>query len=132
MLRTLLSGKIHRATVTDSDLNYIGSIGIDLDLMDAAGIRVDEQVAVVDINNGARFETYTVAAPRGSGDIVINGAAARLVHRGDLVIIFCYAAYEPHELAAHTPRIVHVDDRNRIVSPPNGLAAEAGAQLTAS
>lgn len=110
----MLQAKIHRATVTDSDLQYEGSITIDLDLLEAAGMREYQKVQVVDINNGSRFETYIITGPRGSGTICINGAAARLVHRGDLVIIFSYCLYDEAELAGYTPKIVLVDEDNRI------------------
>ena len=95
MHRTMLKSKIHRATVSDCDLHYVGSITIDPDLLDAADILEFEQVAVVDVDNGARFETYTIAGPRGSGDMKVNGAAARLVHRGDTIIVISYAATTP-------------------------------------
>jgi aspartate 1-decarboxylase len=98
MLRTMLKSKIHRATATDCDLHYVGSITIDPDLLEAADIREYEQVAVLDIDNGARFETYTIPGERGSGDVKINGAAARLVHRGDTIIVVSYASYDPDEL----------------------------------
>lgn len=115
MLREMLSGKIHRATVTDSDLNYEGSITVDLDLLDAAGMRPYEKVAVVDINNGSRFETYLLEGRRGSGEVCVNGAAARLVHRGDLVIIFSYGLYDEASLEGYAPRIIRVDERNRAI-----------------
>lgn len=110
--RTMLKSKIHRATVTDANLNYVGSITIDRDLLDAADIRPYEQVAVVDINNGARFETYAIEGPRGGGDVCLNGAAARLVQPGDLVIILTYAQYDEAELGDFEPTVVHVDERN--------------------
>lgn len=113
MFREMLTGKIHRATVTDCDLNYEGSITVDADLMDAAGMLEYEKVAVVDINNGSRFETYLIAGKRGSGEVCVNGAAARLVHRGDLVIIIAYGFLGAEELASHRPRIVRVDAANR-------------------
>jgi len=109
MQRTMLKSKIHRATVTDCDLHYVGSITIDADLLDAADILEHEQVHVVDVDNGARFETYTIAGERGSGTIQVNGAAARLVHRGDTVIVISYAQYDREELRAHEPRVVHVE-----------------------
>jgi aspartate 1-decarboxylase len=105
----MLKSKIHRATVTDCDLHYVGSITIDADLLDAADILEHEQVHVVDVDNGARFETYTIAGERGSGTIQVNGAAARLVHRGDTVIVISYAQYDREELRAHEPRVVHVE-----------------------
>jgi aspartate 1-decarboxylase len=113
MQRMMLKSKIHRATVTDSDLHYIGSITLDPDLMEAADIREFEQVAVLDIDNGERFETYAITGERGSGEVKVNGAAARLVHRGDTVIVLTYAAYDGAELDAFEPRVVHVDERNR-------------------
>jgi len=113
MRRTLCKSKIHRAVVTDADLNYEGSITIDPDLLDAADIRDYEQVHVVNVNNGARFETYAIPGRRGSGDIVVNGAAARLVQKGDLAIIMSFASYDESELKAFEPRVVFVDERNR-------------------
>ena len=108
MNRTMLKSKIHRATITASDLHYVGSITIDQDLLDAADIREHEQVHVVDVDNGARFETYTIAGERGSGTMQVNGAAARLVHQGDTIIVISYAQYDATELAAYEPRVVHV------------------------
>ena len=122
MHRTMLKSKIHRAIVTDCDLHYVGSITIDEDLLDAADIREFEQVAVVDVENGARFETYTIAGPRGSGDMKLNGAAARLVHRGDTIIVISYAAYEPDELDSYEPRVVHVDAHNQIINVDSEVA----------
>lgn len=116
MNRTMLKSKIHRATVTGSDLHYVGSITIDPDLLDAADILVHEQVSVVDVDNGARFETYTIAGESGSGEIKINGAAARLVHTGDTIIVISYASYSAAELADYEPRVVHVDRANRIIA----------------
>jgi aspartate 1-decarboxylase len=116
MQRAMLKSKIHRATVTDCDLHYVGSITIDPDLLEAADILEHEQVHVVDVDNGARFETYTIAGERGSGDVKVNGAAARLVHRGDTVIVISYAQYESDELATYEPRVVHVNHSNRIVN----------------
>jgi pantoate--beta-alanine ligase len=114
--RTMLKSKIHRATVTDADLNYVGSITIDRDLLDAADMRPYEQVHVVDINNGARFETYIIEGPRDSGTICVNGAAARLVQPGDLVIVLSYAQYEEAGLDGYAPAVVTVDERNRRTS----------------
>ena len=108
MQRTMLKSKIHRATVTGSDLHYVGSITIDPELLEAADIRPHEQVAVVDVDNGARFETYTIAGERGSGDMKVNGAAARLVHRGDTIIVISYGGYDREELHTYEPRVVHV------------------------
>jgi aspartate 1-decarboxylase len=109
----MMKSKIHRATVTGADLNYVGSISLDPELMEQADIREWEQVAVLDIDNGARFETYAI--PGAAGEVTLNGAAARLVHHGDRVIVITYADYEEAELEGFAPRIVHVDDRNRPV-----------------
>jgi aspartate 1-decarboxylase len=111
----MLKSKIHRGTITASDLHYVGSITIDQDLLDAADIREHEQVQVVDVDNGARFETYTISGVRGSGEICVNGAAARLVHDGDTIIVISYADYDAEELAAYEPRVVHVNGKNEIV-----------------
>jgi len=108
MQRVMLKSKIHRATVTDCDLHYVGSITIDADLLEQANILEHEQVHVVDVDNGARFETYTIAGERGSGEMKVNGAAARLVHRGDTIIVISYGQYDEAELACHEPRVVHV------------------------
>ncbi len=115
MYRTMFKSKIHRATVTQADLHYVGSITIDADLMDAADLLPGEQVAVVDVTNGARLETYVIEGERGSGVIGINGAAAHLVHPGDLVIVISYAAMPDAEAKAYLPKVVHVDGANRIV-----------------
>jgi aspartate 1-decarboxylase len=115
MRRTMLKSKIHRATITGSDLHYVGSITIDQDLLDAADIREHEQVHVVDVDNGARFETYTISGERGSGEICINGAAARLVHTGDTIIVISYAEYSEEDLESYLPRVVHVNKNNEIV-----------------
>jgi aspartate 1-decarboxylase len=112
----MLKSKIHRATVTDCDLHYVGSITVDPELLEAADIREHEQVHVVDIDNGARFETYTIAGERGSGDLKVNGAAARLVHHGDTVILISYASYTEAEMDAYEPRVVHVTRENEIVN----------------
>lgn len=114
MYRTMFKSKIHRATVTQADLHYVGSITIDADLMDAADLLPGEQVAVVDITNGARLETYVIEGERGSGVIGINGAAAHLVHTGDLVIIISYASMPDIEAKAFEPAVVLVDGRNRV------------------
>ncbi len=111
MRRTLMKSKIHRATVTGADLSYIGSITLDTALMELADIVEHEQVHVLDIDNGARFETYAMRG--GPGDVVLNGAAARLVHPGDRVIVITYADYDEDEVADFEPRIVHVDEENR-------------------
>jgi aspartate 1-decarboxylase len=115
MFRTMLKSKIHRATVTQADLHYVGSVTIDEDLMDAADLLAGEQVAIVDVTNGARLETYVIAGPRGSGVIGINGAAARLVHEGDLVIIISYCTVTDAEARTMRPRVVFVDADNQIV-----------------
>ena len=115
MQRTMLKSKIHRATVTECDLHYVGSLTIDPDLLEAADIREHEQVHVVDVDNGARFETYTIAGERGAGAIRVNGAAARLVHTGDTIIVISYASYDERELDRYEPRVVHVDRGNRII-----------------
>ena len=114
MFRTMLGGKIHRATVTQADLNYVGSITIDQDLLDAAGILVNEKVQIVNNNNGERFETYTISGERGSGVICLNGAAARLVQAGDVVIIMSYVMLSEPEIASHEPKVVLVDAENKI------------------
>ena len=122
MLRTMLKSKIHRTTVTDCDLHYVGSITVDPDLLEAADILEHEQVAVVDVDNGARFETYTIAGERGSGEIKVNGAAARLVHRGDTIIVISYAQYDRVEMEHYEPTVVHVDRQNRIVTVDSEVA----------
>lgn len=115
MQRTVLGGKIHRATITQADLHYVGSVTIDADLTDAAGLVEGEKVQIVDITNGARIETYVIVGQRGLRHICINGAAAHLVNPGDLVIIMSYLLMDDAELRTHEPRIVHVDENNRIV-----------------
>ena len=117
MQLTLLKGKIHRATVTQCDLNYEGSISVDVALMERSGILPNEQVDVLNINNGQRFTTYAIAAPAGSGTIGINGAAARLAQKGDLVIIVAYARMEEAEAKSFVPRVLLVDGHNRPVAP---------------
>ena len=114
MFRTMLGGKIHRATVTEADLNYVGSITVDQDLLDAAGICVNEKVAIVNNNNGERLETYTIPGERGSGVVCLNGAAARLVQKGDIVIIMSYVMLSEPEISAHEPKVVLVDENNKI------------------
>jgi aspartate 1-decarboxylase len=118
----MMKSKIHRATVTQADLDYVGSVTLDAALMEAADLLEGEQVAIVDITNGARIETYVIPGERGSGVIGINGAAAHLVHPGDLVIIMNYAVLEDEEARALEPRVVHVDDQNRIVKLGNDPA----------
>ena len=126
MLRTMLKSKIHRATVTDADLHYVGSITVDPELLEAADILEHEQVAVVDVDNGARFETYTIAGERGSGEIKVNGAAARLVHHGDTIIVISYAQYSREEMEHYEPTVVHVDRQNRIVTVDREVATLLG------
>lgn len=116
MLITMFKSKIHRATVTQANLNYVGSITIDLDLLDAAGILVGEKVQIVNNNNGARLETYTIEGERGSGVVCLNGAAARLVQPGDKVIIIAYGQMDQEEAKTFEPNVVFVDDENRIMS----------------
>jgi aspartate 1-decarboxylase len=117
MQRVMLKSKIHRATVTDCDLHYVGSITIDPDLLDAADMLEYEQVHVVDVDNGARFETYTIPGERGSGEMCVNGAAARLVHSGDTIIVISYASYDEADLQRYHPRVVHVQaGTNRIIT----------------
>ncbi len=118
----MLKSKVHRATVAGSDLNYVGSITMDPELLEAGDIREHEQVHVLDIDNGARFETYTIAGRRGSGEVKVNGAAARLVHSGDTVIVISYAAYDERELETYEPRVVHVDADNSIVTVDDAVA----------
>ncbi|HEX5309539.1 MAG TPA: aspartate 1-decarboxylase [Solirubrobacteraceae bacterium] len=123
MQRTMLKSKIHRATVTDCDLHYVGSITIDPELLEAADILEHEQVHVVDIDNGARFETYTIGGEPGSGEIKVNGAAARLVHRGDTIIVISYAQYAREEMEHYEPRVVHVEaGTNRIITVDDAVA----------
>ena len=130
-LRTMLKSKIHRATVTQADLHYVGSVTVDEDLIDAAGLLPGEQVAIVDVTNGARLETYVIPGERGSGVIGINGAAAHLVHPGDLVILISYAMLDDASAREFVPSVVHVDAANRIVSiggdpaaAPDGMAGD--------
>ncbi|MEU8953292.1 aspartate 1-decarboxylase [Streptomyces sp. NPDC048518] len=122
MLRTMFKSKIHRATVTQADLHYVGSVTIDADLLDAADLLPGELVHIVDVTNGARLETYTIEGERGSGVVGINGAAAHLVHPGDKVIIISYAQVEDAEARALRPRVVHVDEDNRAVGLGNDPA----------
>ena len=124
MLRTMMTSKIHRATVTQADLHYVGSVTVDEDLLDAADILPGELVHIVDVTNGARLETYTIAGKRGSGVLGINGAAARLVHPGDVVILIAYGQMETAEARTLEPHVVFVDADNRIVgtgSDPAGI-----------
>ena len=115
MMRILMKSKIHRATVTQADLHYVGSVTIDAALMEAADLLEGEKVAIVDVTNGARLETYAITGERGTGVIGINGAAARLVHEGDVVIIISYGMYDDAEARALKPSVVHVDEKNRVV-----------------
>ena len=126
MWRRMLKSKIHRAVVTDANLHYVGSVTVDPDLLDAADILEHEQVAIVDIDNGARLETYTIAGVRGSGDLCLNGAAARLVQPGDRVIVISYAEYDEAELAGYRPLIVHVDTANRQIDEVTAELLAAG------
>ncbi len=123
MQRTMMKSKIHRATVTQADLHYVGSVTVDEDLLDAADLLPGELVHVVDISNGARLETYTIAGPRGSGVLGINGAAARLVHPGDLVILIAYGQMSTEEARTFEPRVVFVDADNVIVGTGSDPAA---------
>jgi aspartate 1-decarboxylase len=126
MRRTMMKSKIHRATVTGADVDYVGSITLDPELMRRADMREFEQVHVLDITNGARFETYVMTGT--SGDVILNGAAARLVAPGDRVIVITYADYEEEELAAYEPQIVHVDECNRPI-PAEQAVQRAGSNL---
>ena len=125
MMRTMLKSKIHRATVTQADLHYVGSVTVDEDLLDAADLLPGEQVAIVDVTNGARLETYVIPGERGSGVVGINGAAAHLVHPGDLVILIAYGLMDESEAKSHLPRVVHVDSANRVVGLGGDPAAPA-------
>ncbi len=132
----MMTSKIHRATVTQADLHYVGSVTVDRDLMDAADLVEGEQVAIVDITNGARLETYVIPGARGSGMLGINGAAAHLVHPGDLVILIAYRALDEAEVAAYAPHVVFVDGDNRVVElgtdpahAPEGSGLLSGAAL---
>jgi aspartate 1-decarboxylase len=122
MNRTMLKSKIHRARITDSDLHYVGSITVDADLLEAADILEHELVHVLDVDNGARFETYTIAGARGSGEMKVNGAAARLVHAGDTIIVVSYASYGERELETYEPKVVHVNAHNEIVTVDDAVA----------
>jgi aspartate 1-decarboxylase len=129
MQRQMLKSKIHRATVTDCDLHYVGSITIDVDLLEQANILENELVHVLDIDNGQRFETYTIAGARGSGMVQVNGAAARLVAKGDKVIVVTYATYDEAELEDYEPVVVHVDEDNTRVSVDNEVAKLLGSSV---
>jgi len=127
MRRRMMKSKIHRATVTDANLHYVGSVTVDEDLLEAADIFEFEQVAIVDVDNGARLETYTIAGPRGSGAVCLNGAAARLVSPGDKIIMISYADYDREELEHYEPVVVHVDTENRQIDE---VTAELLAEQT--
>ncbi|NCT91907.1 aspartate 1-decarboxylase [Cellulomonas sp. APG4] len=131
-MRPMMVGKIHRATVTQADLHYVGSVTVDADLLDAADVLPGQQVDVVDVTNGARLTTYAIAGERGSGTVCINGAAAHLVHPGDVVILIAYAMLDEDEARTYSPHVVHVDAQNRLVevgedpgAPLEGLATSA-------
>lgn len=129
MLRTMLKSKIHRATVTHANLHYVGSLTVDRELMEAADLLPGEQVAVVDVTNGARLETYVIEGEPGSGVIGVNGAAARLIHEGDLVIVISYAQFADAEARAYQPRVVHVDGQNRVIDIGGDLAESLVEEL---
>ena len=118
---TMLYSKLHRATVTDANLNYVGSITIDRNLMDAVDMRVGQKIDIVNVNNGERFSTYIISGERGKGDICLNGAAARKVHKGDKIIIIAYASMSEEEADKHNPKIVILDDDNGIAQEFEGL-----------
>jgi|TARA_Y100000996_G_scaffold137592_1_gene104704 aspartate 1-decarboxylase len=122
-MRFVMRSKIHRATVTDADVDYVGSISIDSELMQAAGIEEWEKVHVLDVTNGSRLETYAIKAPAGSGKICINGAAAHLVHPGDLVILLTFEGIPNDQIEAYSPTIVHVNSRNEVVDIGQELSA---------
>jgi aspartate 1-decarboxylase len=126
MNRTMLKSKIHRATVTECDLHYVGSVTIDPDLLEAGDMLEFEQVAIVDVDNGARFETYTIAGERGAGQLKVNGAAARLVHHGDKVIVISYGSYDPDDLEHYVPLVVHVGAENEILAVDDRVASLLG------
>lgn len=130
MIMTMLKGKIHRATVVQAELDYVGSITIDEALMEASGISEYEQVQIVDVNNGQRFETYVIAGERNSGMICLNGAAARMVQVGDKIIIMCYCGMSPDEMEGYAPKVVFVDDENKVSRitryEKHGLLSEMG------
>ncbi|MDO5628901.1 MAG: aspartate 1-decarboxylase [Mobilicoccus sp.] len=134
MLRPMLFGKIHRAKVTQADLHYVGSLTVDLDLLDAAGLVSGQQVDVVDVTNGSRLTTYVLPGERGSGVICVNGAAAHLVHPDDIVIIIAYAMMDESEVASYEPNVVFVDEDNAIVDlghDPGGAPTDSGLLTSA-
>ena len=128
MIRTMMKSKIHRAAVTQADLHYVGSVTVDLDLLEAADLLPGEQVAIVDVTNGARLETYVIPGERGTGVIGINGAAAHLVHPGDLVILIAYAQLTDAEARTFEPHVVFVDRDNRVI----GTGADPAEALPGS
>jgi aspartate 1-decarboxylase len=130
MIRTMMKSKIHRATVTQADLHYVGSCTIDEDLLDAADLLPGEQISIVDIDNGARLETYVIPGERGSGVIGINGAAAHLVHPGDLVILISYAQLDDAEARTFQPRVVHVDGENKVLQQDSDPAGAVEGMAT--
>lgn len=119
----MLYSKIHRATVTDANLHYVGSITIDEDLLDASNLRVGQKVEIVNINNGERFSTYVIKGKRGNRDMCLNGAAARKVEIGDKIIVIAYGSYNEDELKSYSPIVVHVDETNKILDITNELLA---------
>ena len=119
MTITMLKAKIHRATVTQADLDYVGSITVDMDLLEQAGILEYEKVQIVDVNNGSRFETYTIAGERGSGVMCLNGAAARMVQTGDKIILMAYAQVTPEEASELRPTVLFVDEKNKVTKVTN-------------
>ncbi len=127
MFRTLLKSKIHRATVTDADLHYEGSVSIDLNLLEAADIHPHEHVHIWDVTNGNRFETYAIAGPRGSGTLCINGAAAHLAKKGDIIIITSFATIPEEKVKSHQPIIVFVDAHNQMVKEKSSAHKKAGS-----
>ena len=131
-MRTMMTGKIHRATVTAADLDYVGSVTLDQDLLTASGILPGEQVDVVDVTNGARLTTYAIAGPAGSGVVCINGAAAHLVHAGDIVIVIAYALLPDEVARTYSPRVVHVDAGNAITRIGHDPGAASAGLRTAA
>ena len=119
MTITMLKAKIHRATVTQAELDYVGSITVDMDLLEQAGILEYEKVQIVDVNNGSRFETYTIAGERGSGVMCLNGAAARMVQTGDKIILMAYAQVTPEEASEPRPTVLFVDEKNKVTKVTN-------------
>ena len=130
-VRTMLKSKIHRATVTQANLHYVGSVTVDQELMNAADLLPGEQVAIVDVTNGARLETYVIPGERGTGVLGINGAAAHLVHPGDLVILISYAQMDDATARTYRPRVVHVDARNRVIELGDNPAAAVPGMASA-